>query len=165
MSVVSRSIGQMSVVSCQLTPFWPSDKLAFRVPTCMCSASCHLSWSAPWTYVSYIRLLHWTLIQFQWSLLNLLRKKWRPTYIINFCIEQDHFPKLWRMSLIAQIPKRNSFKTNYDLQGISILPTLYEVYERLALKQIVDFSELKHLLPARLSSFRKCHSEPSVQES
>ena len=55
------------------------------------------------------------------------------THIINCCI----FP----------IPKTNNPTTNNDLRGISILPALSKIYEKLVLRQTVQFIDSEHLLP------------------
>ena len=80
------------------------------------------------------------------------------THIINCCIEKEHFPSAWKLARTSPIPKINNPTTNNDLRGISILPVLSKVYEKLVLRQMAEFIDSKHLLPSHMSGFRKGHS-------
>ena len=80
------------------------------------------------------------------------------THIINSCINLEHFPKAWKKARVSPIPKVNDPVTNSDLRGISILSALSKVYEKLAMRQMVEHIEANHLLPYTMSGFRKGHS-------
>ena len=80
------------------------------------------------------------------------------THIINCCIEKEYFPLQWKIARIFPIPKTNYPTTNNDLRGISILPALSKIYEKLVLRQMVQFIDSEHLLPSHVSGFRRGHS-------
>ena len=48
---------------------------------------------------------------------------------------------------------------NNDLRGISILPALSKIYEKLVLRQMVQFIDSEHLLPSHVSGFRKGYQQ------
>lgn len=61
------------------------------------------------------------------------------THIINSCLDRNEYPLLWKIARISPIPKMDEPRTNDDYRLISILPVLFKVYEKLALRQITDF--------------------------
>ena len=74
------------------------------------------------------------------------------THIINCCIEKEYFPLQWKIARIFPIPKTNYPTTNNDLRGISILLALSKIYEKLVLRQMVQFIDSEHLLPSHVSA-------------
>ena len=77
------------------------------------------------------------------------------TRIINGCITEAYFPKLWKIARVSLISKVDNPTTNNELRPISILPVLSKVCERLVGWQM---SELASLLRDNISSCRKEHS-------
>ena len=53
------------------------------------------------------------------------------TRIINGCITEAYFPKLWKIARVSLISKVDNPTTNNELRPISILPVLSKVCERL----------------------------------
>lgn len=80
------------------------------------------------------------------------------TTIINNCIANAYFPKLWKVARVSPVPKTDNPIANDQLRPISILPVLSKVFEKLVANQIADFAESASLLHERISSFRKGHS-------
>lgn len=78
-------------------------------------------------------------------------------HIINASIKQNLFPNQWKISRISPIPKIKSPKDPSDFRPISILPILSKVYERLIMKQMINFLESEQLLSQYQSGFRKGH--------
>jgi hypothetical protein len=84
------------------------------------------------------------------------------TSIINKCIRNAYFPKLWKIARVSPIPKVENPTSNDQLRPISILPVLSKVFEKLVAGQMSEFAERAALLPDRISGFRKGHSTTSV---
>ena len=80
------------------------------------------------------------------------------TRIINSCITEAYFPKLWKIARVSPIPKVDNPSTNDELRPISILPVLPRVFERLVGWQLSEFANSASLLRDNISSFRKGHS-------
>ena len=78
--------------------------------------------------------------------------------IINVCITEAYFPKLWKIPRVSPIPKVDNPTTNDELRPISILPVLSKVFERLVGWQMSEFANSASLLHDNISSFRKGHS-------
>ena len=58
-------------------------------------------------------------------------------HIINVCISNSQFPRIWKTACISPVPKVNNPKQNAVYRPVSILPALSKVFERLVLKQLV----------------------------
>ena len=58
-------------------------------------------------------------------------------HIINVCISNSQFPRIWKTARISPVPKVNNPKQNAVYRPVSILPALSKVFERLVLKQLV----------------------------
>ena len=84
------------------------------------------------------------------------------THIINRCIVTSSFPKLWKFARISPIPKVNEPRCDADYRPVSILPTLSKVFERLVLRQRIEYINEEALLGPTISGFRKGHSTTSV---
>ena len=78
--------------------------------------------------------------------------------IINVCITEAYFPKLWKIPRVSPIPKVDNPTTNDEPRPISILPVLSKVFERLVGWQMSEFANSASLLHDNISSFRKGHS-------
>ena len=78
--------------------------------------------------------------------------------IINVCITEAYFLKLWKIPRVSSIPKVDNPTTNDEPRPISILPVLSKVFERLVGWQMSEFANSASLLHDNISSFRKGHS-------
>ena len=78
--------------------------------------------------------------------------------IINGCITEAYFPKLWKIARVSLIPKVDNPTTNDKLRPISILPVLSKVFQRLVGWQMSEFANSDSLLHDNISSFREGHS-------
>ena len=79
-------------------------------------------------------------------------------HIINLCIETSSFPNVWKTARISPIPKIDHPKSEDDFRPISILPAMSKIFERIVLKQMLDFIDQTALLGPHMSGFRKGHS-------
>ena len=86
------------------------------------------------------------------------------THTLNNCIDNLTFPSAWKTARIREIPKVKEIKSNSDLRRISILPVLSKVYERLVLRQMVNFLSFgpDSILKESLGAYRKGHSTTTV---
>ena len=73
-------------------------------------------------------------------------------FIINTCINNNHFPKQWKIASISPIHKVDNSISNYQVHPISILPVLSKVFEKLVASQISEFAE-NESLHQRISSY------------
>ena len=62
-------------------------------------------------------------------------------HIINVCISNSQFPRIWKTARISSVRKVDNPKQNADYRPVSILPALSKVFERLACESI-RFSSL-----------------------
>ena len=79
-------------------------------------------------------------------------------HIINVCISNSQFPRIWKTASISPVPKVDNPKQNADYRPVSIPPALSKVFERLVLKQLVHSIDEQSLLFPSISSFRKGQS-------
>ena len=84
------------------------------------------------------------------------------THILNNCIDNLTFRSAWKTARISAIPKVKEIKSNSDLRPISILPVLSKEYERLVLRQMVNFLSFgpDGIFKESLGTYRKGHSPP-----
>ena len=80
------------------------------------------------------------------------------THIINRCISKLDFPTLWKVARISLVPKVDEAQANDEFRPVSILPALSKVYERLSLRQMVDFLTETAAFQPNVSAYRKGHS-------
>ena len=78
--------------------------------------------------------------------------------IINGCITEVYFPKLWKIARMLPILKVDNLTTNDKLRPISILSLLSKVFERLVGWQMSEFANSASLLRDNISSFREGNS-------
>ena len=57
-------------------------------------------------------------------------------HIITTSIDQEIFPKQWKISRVCPIPKTDSPTSTKDYRPISVLLVLSKVYERVILNQL-----------------------------
>ena len=79
-------------------------------------------------------------------------------HIINTSIDQEIFPKQWKISRVCLIPKTDNLTSIKDYRPISVLSVLSKVYERVILNQLCSFIETQNLYNINQSGFRKGHS-------
>ena len=79
-------------------------------------------------------------------------------HIINTSIDQEIFPKQWKISRVCPIPKTENLISMKDYRPISVLSVLSKVYERVILNQLCSFIETQNLYNINQSGFRKGHS-------
>ena len=84
------------------------------------------------------------------------------THTLNNCIDNITFPSAWKTARISAIPKVKEIKSNSDLRPISILPVLSKEYERLVLRQMVNFLSFgpDGIFKESFGAYRKGHSPP-----
>ena len=63
-------------------------------------------------------------------------------HIINTSIDQEIFPKQWKISRVCPIPKTDNPTSIKDYRPISVLSVLSKVYERVILNQLCSFIEI-----------------------
>ena len=79
-------------------------------------------------------------------------------HIINTSIDQEIFPKQWKISRVCPIPKTDNPTSIKDYRPISVLSVLSKVYERVILNQLWSFIKTQNLYSINQSGFRKGHS-------
>ena len=79
-------------------------------------------------------------------------------HIINTSIDQEIFPKQWKISRVCPIPKTDNPTSIKDYRPISVLSVLSKVYERVILNQLCSFIETQNLYNINQSGFREGHS-------
>ena len=62
-------------------------------------------------------------------------------HIINTSIDQEIFPKQWKISRVCPIPKTDNPTSIKDYRPISVLSVLSKVHERVILNQLCSFIE------------------------
>ena len=79
-------------------------------------------------------------------------------HIINTSIDQEIFPKQWKISRVCPIPKTDNPTSIKDYQPISVFSILSKVHERVILNQLCSFIETQNLYNIDQSGLRKGHS-------
>lgn len=78
--------------------------------------------------------------------------------LYNCCIDNNVFPKMFKLSKIIPIPKITDPKSPNDLRPISIQPVLAKLLEKCMYKQLISYLESNHLLSPNQFGFRPKHS-------
>ena len=65
---------------------------------------------------------------------------------------------VWKTARISPMPKIDHPKSEDDFRPISILLAMSKIFERIVLKQMLDFIDQTALLGPHMSGFRKGHS-------
>ena len=63
-------------------------------------------------------------------------------HIINTSIDQEIFPKQWKISRVCPIPKTDNPTSIKDYRPVSVFSILSKVYERVILNQLCSFIEI-----------------------
>ena len=83
-------------------------------------------------------------------------------HIMNTSIDQDIFPKEWKISRVCPIPKTENLTSIKDYWPISVLSVLSKVYQRVILNQLCCFIETQNIYNINQSGFRKGHSTSTL---
>lgn len=78
--------------------------------------------------------------------------------IIDNCIRNSYFPRLWKTASVSLIPKLDTPVSSDQFYPRSILPVLSNVFKKLLAAQMSDFVKKASLLHDHVSSFCKGHS-------
>jgi len=76
----------------------------------------------------------------------------------NKCMAKGEFPNLLKIAQITPIPKITSPKSPNDYRPISILPTLFKVFEKLIYSRLYSFATSNCIRSPQQYSFRTSHS-------
>ena len=80
------------------------------------------------------------------------------TAIINNSIDKNIFPDQWKTAKICPIPKIDNPMESKDFRLISLLPVMSKVFERIIMKQLIQYIENRTVYSDMQSGFRKNHS-------
>ena len=83
-------------------------------------------------------------------------------HIIHTLIDQEIFPKQWKISIVSPIPKTDNPTSIEDYRPILVLSVLSKVYERVILNQLCSVIETQNLYNINQSGFREGHSTNTV---
>ena len=83
-------------------------------------------------------------------------------HIIHTLIDQEIFPKQWKIPIVSPIPKTDNPTSIKDYRPISVLSVLSKVYERVILNHLCCFIETQNLYNINQSGFREGHSTNTV---
>jgi hypothetical protein len=77
------------------------------------------------------------------------------THIFNFCIENGCFPDEWKCAIVTPLYKNKGDRTCMsDYRGISVLPPISKLFEKLLAAQMFDYFESNKLFFAGQHGFR-----------
>lgn len=81
------------------------------------------------------------------------------TVIFNSCLFSGYFPNQWKLAKVIPIPKPGQPKNEANgYRPISLLSSISKVLERLILTRLLEFTEVKNILPEEQFGFRSNHS-------
>lgn len=81
------------------------------------------------------------------------------TAVINACLRQSYFPKIWKHSKIIPIRKPNkSADCPLSYRPISLLSSLSKIMEKILKEKLTDFIGSENILPTQQFGFRKEHN-------
>ena len=80
------------------------------------------------------------------------------THLINKSLMSGKFPQRWKTSIVHPLPKVTTPTSYNQLRPISILPAMSKIIEKIVVRQIVNFTNERGLLPKMQSGFRKDYS-------
>lgn len=81
------------------------------------------------------------------------------TYMFNKCLNENKIPNDWKTAVVTPLYKNkgeNSDINNY--RGISVIPPIAKVFEKILANQIVEFLEQNKILTNDQHGFRTSHS-------
>ena len=79
-------------------------------------------------------------------------------HIINTSIDQEVFPKQWKISRVCPIPKNDNPTSIKDFRPISVLSVLSKVYERVILNHFCSFMEQQKFHNTNQLGLQESHS-------
>src|SRR5436190_22003594 len=80
------------------------------------------------------------------------------THLVNQSLRKGIFPRRWKMSIVKPLLKVTKPKTLQQLRPISILPAMSKILEKVAVRQMINYVDMKEILPKLQSGGRKNHS-------
>jgi hypothetical protein len=80
------------------------------------------------------------------------------TYIFNCCIELGIVPRDWKYGILTALFKKGDPMDLNNYRGISVLPVLAKLFEKLLSNQITDYFIANNLFYTGQHGFRKGHS-------
>ena len=80
------------------------------------------------------------------------------TYVLNLCIQSNHFPASWKVAKVIPLPKTKDLSDPNKFRPISLLPSLSKPFEKHVQKHLYQFFESHELLYDLQSGFRAKHS-------
>ena len=78
--------------------------------------------------------------------------------LFNYCFQNSTWPKLWKISSIVPVHKKNSKSEAKNYRPVSLLPALSKVLETIVVSRLEEHFEKHHLLCTRQYGFRKGRS-------
>ena len=84
------------------------------------------------------------------------------THIVNMCVTRQEFPLLRKIARISPVLKVDDPQVNDDYRPVSILPVLSKIYEKLTMRQMVEFLSGNATLHPNISAYRKHHSTTTL---
>jgi hypothetical protein len=78
--------------------------------------------------------------------------------IINNCINNGYFPKVWKVAKLIPILKNKRSTEVTNFRPISLLSNLGKILERVIAEKIDDFCDENSIIPQNQFGFRKSHS-------
>ena len=80
------------------------------------------------------------------------------THIINPCIRNSYFLKIWKVARVSPIPQMEQPKSEQDYRPVLILPDLSKLFERLVARHVMVCIENLALSNENISAFRRSYS-------
>jgi hypothetical protein len=80
------------------------------------------------------------------------------TKLINKCIDSHRYPANWKIAIVTPLFKKGDTSDLNNYRGISILPPLNKVFEKILASQIKNYFEINKLFYAGQHGFRCNHS-------
>ena len=80
------------------------------------------------------------------------------TKLFNKCIDANKYPKNWKTAIVTRVFKKGDSSDLNNYRGISILPPLNKVFEKILAAQIRNYFESNNLFFSGQHVFRSQHS-------
>ena len=79
--------------------------------------------------------------------------------LFNFCFLSASLPNEWKQAIVSPLYKGKGSATSFDnYRGISCLPPIGKVFEKLVAKQVMNYFEVNNLFTTSQHGFRSNHS-------
>ena len=80
------------------------------------------------------------------------------TEIFNSCVDNLLIPSDWKFAIVTPLFKKGNHTDINNYRGISVLPVLAKLFEKLLAQQITDYFSANKLFYTGQHGFRKGHS-------